>query len=121
MDPGQCDCPESRLLARIVEVLDDPEGMLDRLASTMAVWKLRSMSHELSAAQDWSRPVLSWAKRQEYDTPARTAEEIHAEVAANWERWYRARDTAWLTACAESSTPDTPHGILVRRILAERS
>lgn len=116
-----CDCPEALLLRRLMEALDSPEGMLDRLAATMAVWKLRSMSHELSAAQDWTRPVLSWAKRQEYDTPARTAEEIHAEVAASWERWYRARDTEWLTTCAAHSSADTPHGRLVVRILRERS
>jgi hypothetical protein len=79
------------------------------------------MSHELSAGHDWTRPVLPWAKRQEYDTPARTAEDLHAEVAASWERWYRGRDTEWLTACAEAGSPDTPHGLLVRRILAERS
>lgn len=121
MGLGECDCPEAQLVRRLVEVLDSPEGMLDRLASTLAVWKLRSMSHELSAGNDWTRPVLPWAKRQEYDTPARTAEGLHAEVAASWERWYRGRNTEWLTACAEAGSPDTPHGLLVRRILAERS
>ena len=121
MGLGACDCPEAQLLRRLVEVLDSPEGMLDRLASTMAVWKLRSASHAMSAANDWSRPVLPWAKRQEYDTPAETAEEIHERVSASWEAWYRAHSTEWLTECAESSDPDSPHGRLVARLIRERS
>lgn len=121
MGLGACDCPEAQLLRRLVEALDSPEGMLDRLAATLAVWKLRSMSHELSSANDWSRPVLPWAKRQEYDVPAETAEELHARVSASWEAWYRAKDTAWLTECAQQADPGSPHGRLVVRILRERS
>jgi hypothetical protein len=120
MGLGECDCPEARLLRRLVEALDSPEGMVDRLASTLAVWKIRSASHEMSAANDWSRGALPWAKRQEYDTDARTAAEMHADVAASWERWYRARSTKWLTECAQHATDTGPHGILVRRILKER-
>lgn len=116
-----CDCPEAQLLQRLVEVLDSPEGMLDRLASTLAVWKLRSLSHAMSGANDWSREVLPWAKRQEYDIPARAAEEIHEDVSASWERWYRAHDTQWLIECAQQSNADTAHGRLVARILRERA
>ena len=118
---GECDCQESELLRELVRVLDSPDALLDRLASTLAVWKLRSASHEMSGANDWSRPYLPWAKRQEYDTDARTAEQLHADVSASWDAWYRAKDTAWLTACAGLSTGDTAHGRLVRRILKERS
>jgi hypothetical protein len=118
---GECDCREAELLRELVRVLDSPDALLDRLASTLAVWKLRSASHAMSGATDWSRPALPWAKRQEYDTPAETAEEIHARVTASWDAWYRAKDTAWLTACAEQSDGDTRHGRLVRRILRERS
>lgn len=121
MGLGACDCPEAQLLRRLVEVLDSPEGMLDRLASTMAVWKLRSASHEMSAANDWSRTALPWAKRQEYDTDPRTAEELHADVEASWERWYRTRDTEWLRAAVELATPGGFEHRLCRRILQERS
>lgn len=118
---GECDCREAELLRELVHVLDSPDQLLNKLASTLAVWKIRSASHAMSGAKDWSTQALPWAKRQEYDTEARSAEEIHAQVAASWESWYRARDTAWLTACVESSTADTDHGRLVRRILAERT
>lgn len=121
MGPGQCDCPEASLLRELVTSLDEPDGMLDRLASSLAVWKLRQMSHDLSAASDWSRAVLPWARRQEYDTPAASAEEIHARVSAAWEAWYRARNTEWLTECARQATVDTPHGRLILAILRERS
>lgn len=117
---GECDCREAELLRELVRVLDSPDALLDRLASTLAVWKIRSTSYAMSDLNDRSRPILPWARRQEYDTEARTAEELHAEVGAHWEAWYRARNTEWLTACAEQSTADTPHGRLVRRILKER-
>lgn len=118
---GECDCREAELLRKLVHVLDSPTELLDRLASTLAVWKIRSASHAMSDAMDWSRPAPPWAKRQEYATEARPAEVLHAEVTASWERWYRARDTAWLTTCVEVSSADTDHGRMVRRILAERS
>lgn len=118
---GECDCPEARLLRSLVEVLDSPEGMLDRLASTYAVWKLRAMSHELAGANDWTRWSLPYAQRYQYDTPTRTVEEMHADVAASWERWYRTRDTAWLTAVVESGPPDSNEVRVCRRILRERS
>lgn len=117
---GECDCREAELLRELVRVLDTPDSLLDRLASTLAVWKLRAMSHDLSGAQDWSRRPLPYAQRAQYDVDPRTAEELHADVTASWERWYRAKSTEWLTACAELSSADTPHGRLVVRILRER-
>lgn len=95
--------------------------MLDRLASTLAVWKLRTMSHELAGANDWARYVVPYAKRQEYDTEALDAEALHERVAASWEDWYRRQSSEWLTECAQLSNTDTPHGRLVARILRERS
>lgn len=121
MGLGACDCPEAQLVRRLVAALDNPEGMLDQLASTLAVWKLRAMSHELSDANDWTRWRPPYSQRYEYDTPALTAEALHEHVAASWENWYRAKSTEWLTACAQQASADTPHGRLVLRILRERS
>lgn len=120
MGLGACDCPEAQLLRRLVALLDQPDGMLNELAATMAVWKLRHMSHDLSAAGDWSAAWMPWARRQEYATDPRTAAELHADVSASWEAWYRARSTEWLTECAEHASDTGPHGPLVRRILQER-
>lgn len=117
---GECDCREAELLRELVRVLDSPDALLDRLASALAVWKIRSASHAMAGANDWTSGALPWAKRQEYDTDARTAEDIHAEVSASWERWYRAHDTAWLTECLQHGRADSPHGVMVRRILRER-
>lgn len=81
---GECDCREASLLRELVHMLDTPNALLDRLASTLAVWKLRAMSHELSTGRDWSRQDLPYAARYTYDTPARTAEEIREQVAQSW-------------------------------------
>lgn len=117
---GECDCREALLLRELVRVLDSPDQLLDKLAATLAVWKIRSASHAMSEANDWSRTALPWAKRQEYDVDPRTAEELHADVSASWERWYRARDTAWLIECLRHAQDGSPHVIIIRRILRER-
>lgn len=93
--PGQCDCPESVLLRELVTLLDSPAGMLDRLASSLAVWKLRTMSHDLSAAGDWSRPWFPWSKQDEYDIPPRSADEIREQVAASWAAFDQRRGPLW--------------------------
>jgi hypothetical protein len=117
---GECDCREAELLRELVRVLDSPDQLLNKLASTLAVWKIRSASHAMSGANDWSTPALPWAKRQEYDTDPRTAEELHADVSASWERWYRARDTAWLIECLQHASGVSTHALMIRRIIRER-
>jgi hypothetical protein len=81
---GECDCREAELLRELVRLLDAPGELLDRLASTFAVWKLRAMSHELSAAITWSRWTAPYARRNEYEGHARSPEEIRDQVAASW-------------------------------------
>jgi hypothetical protein len=81
-----CDCPDALAFRAF---LASPAGeAADALAATLAVWKLRSMSHDLAAASDWSRPRVSAAiverERGQYDTPARTAQEIREATAASW-------------------------------------
>jgi hypothetical protein len=81
-----CDCPDALAFRAF---LASPAGeALDALAATLAVWKLRSMSHDLAAAADWSRPRVSAAiidrERLQYDTPPRSVQEIRAAVAASW-------------------------------------
>jgi hypothetical protein len=95
MGLGECDCPESVLLRELVTMLDAPDQMLNRLASSLAVWKLRSMSHELSAAGDWTRVHLGWSQRQEYDTPGRSPEEIRADTARSWAEFDQGRGPLW--------------------------
>jgi hypothetical protein len=56
---------------------------IERLAATLAVWKLRHLSHELSAANDWSKPFLR-AVRDGYDTAGRTPQEIAEQVRLSW-------------------------------------
>lgn len=93
--PGQCDCPESVLLRELVTMLDSPAGLVDRLASTFAVWKLRTMSHDLSSSSDWTRPRYPWQKQDEYDMPPRSAEEIREQVAASWQAFDNRRGPLW--------------------------
>lgn len=64
----QCDCPEAVCLRTFVDLLkqNDAYGALDTLASLLAVWKLRSASHEVSRAADWSRSYSSYATRNSY-------------------------------------------------------
>lgn len=118
---GECDCREAELLRELVRVLDSPDALLDKLASTLAVWKLRSASHEMAASNDWARSWVPYARRHEYETEARTAEEIRAEVEASWERFYRTRDTEWLTRAVEVGTPGGFESRICRRILRERA
>ena len=91
---GECDCREALLLRELVAVLDSPDALLDRLASTLAVWKLRTMSRDLSG-DDWSRARLPWSKADQYDTPARTAAEIREQVAASWRAFDRREGPLW--------------------------
>jgi hypothetical protein len=94
MGLGACDCPEAHALRHLITELDSPSGMLDRLASIFAIWKLRTMSHDLSLG-DWSREVLPWAKRQEYDTPPRSVEEVREQVRASWAEFDQKRGPLW--------------------------
>lgn len=119
-DLGDCDCTEARLLRELVQLLDTPDGMLDRLASSLAAWKLRTMSHDLSAAGDWSRSYLPWAKRQEYDTEPRTAADIRSEVNGSWLAFYRRQSTEHLTACLEAASDTSTHAAIIRAVLLER-
>ena len=57
-----CDCPDALAWRAFMET---PAGQdLDALATTLAVWKLRSLSHDLAGAADWSRPGPSYAELQ---------------------------------------------------------
>jgi hypothetical protein len=67
-----CDCPDALAWRAFLET---PAGRdLDRLATTLAVQKLRHLSHELAGANDWSRPSVSYAelKRRRAEPPAET-------------------------------------------------
>lgn len=65
--------------------MNSPVGEgIDLLATTLAVWKLRSLSHELSNGQDWTRPMPSYAERTTYEGPARTPEEIRENAYRSW-------------------------------------
>lgn len=122
MGPGQCDCPEALLLRELVAVLDSPDGVLNRLASTMAVWKLRSMAHEMSAGHDSSRVPLHWSKRHDYDGPAADADTIRQSTAASWAEFYRRQSTEYLQECMEGGAADMlVSGPIIRAILAERT
>lgn len=67
-----CDCPDALTWRAFMET---PAGQdVDRLATTLAVWKLRTLSHDLSEAADWSRPSVSYAEleRRRGQPPAET-------------------------------------------------
>lgn len=83
LNDDPCDCPDARAFRAL---MNSPVGEgIDRLASTLAVWKLRQMSHEFSAAMDWTRPFIDQTKRDTYDTPGRTVGQIRAEARKPWE------------------------------------
>jgi len=92
---GECDCREALILRELVHLLDSPDQLLTTLASTLAVWKLRTMSHDLSARGDRPRPWFPWSKQDEYDMPARTALEIREQVAASWAAFEQRRGELW--------------------------
>lgn len=55
-----CDCPDALAWRAFMAT---PAGQaLDALASTLAVSKLRAMSHDLAGSADWSRPSVSHAE-----------------------------------------------------------
>lgn len=82
-----CDCPDALAFRALMAA---PAGeAVEALAATLAVWKLRSLSHDLAAAADWSRPIYPARDRDRYDTPGLTPEDIRAQVAASWEAFDR--------------------------------
>ncbi len=77
-----CECPDALAFRAL---LASPAGQAaDALASTLAVWKLRSMAWDLSTASDWSRPIYPYVDGDRYSTAGRTAEEIRRDTAASW-------------------------------------
>lgn len=95
-----CDCPEARLLR---EWLTDPWSLPDPdlwpvamlLSEQLAVNRLRAMSHDLCAAQDWRKvaSALSYAeldrRRSKYPSAPRTPAEIREQARQSWARWQR--------------------------------
>jgi hypothetical protein len=67
-----CDCPDAVAWRVFMET---PAGQaLDDLATTLAVWKLRTLSHDLAESADWSRLRVSYAEleRRRAAPPAET-------------------------------------------------
>ena len=83
-----CDCPDALAFRAL---LGSPAGAtLDALASTLAVWKLRSMSHDLSDAADWREVRVPYTRRTDgYDNPPRSADQIAADTRASWDAFER--------------------------------
>lgn len=79
-----CDCPDARAFRAL---LGSPAGeAADQLATTLAVWKLRSMAHDLSGAHDWREVPVPYTRRHdEYDTPPLSAEEITEATRRSWQ------------------------------------
>lgn len=81
LNDDPCDCPDALAFRAL---MNSPVGEgIDRLASTLAVWKLRSLSHALSES-DWTRPRPPYAERTEYDGPTHTPEEIRENALRSW-------------------------------------
>lgn len=78
-----CDCTAARLLRAFLE---SPEGKgIMQLATQLAVWKLRSLSHELAGATDWTTPATPYAARCTYEVAdRRTPEEIRRDAYRSW-------------------------------------
>lgn len=77
-----CDCPDA-LAFRALMASPAGEG-IERLAATLAVWKLRQMSHDLAESADWTRTWYPRVDGDRYDTPPLSAEEIRAAAATSW-------------------------------------
>lgn len=82
LNDDPCDCPDALAFRAL---MNSPVGEgIDRLATTLAVWKLRSLSHELSDAKDWTRPATPYAERTHYEGPAHTPDEIRENAYRSW-------------------------------------